>query len=276
MTVGITIALLLNDPPESDELDLRLSRSRDDSTVTNLNDHKPRAQSPSSFELDKSPRVKREETESEFSLADNKTWPAPPGGSSIKFVFQVPVVSPRLHERTIKEESLEPLGRGEYPTDFGSQTPEINPEGCVKPDPDIGIEGPDPVTIKREDHHIKEEIEEEKENLSTVSEPASPHSSCSHTPASATPSPFLPSPAKTPKRRTHHRRKSWPCQVRQCQGVFTNKRLYERHLSKEHRFKSTLCPVCGKTLGRKDYMADHIRSKRHKKALDEQKGLEKA
>ncbi|EWC48919.1 hypothetical protein DRE_00224 [Drechslerella stenobrocha 248] len=65
------------------------------------------------------------------------------------------------------------------------------------------------------------------------------------------------------------RRKSekWLCEIGHCGRRFSNKRIYEQHLSKDHRYKSATCQVCGKSLGRKDYMRDHIRSQRHQGAL---------
>ncbi|KAK6530411.1 hypothetical protein TWF694_003766 [Orbilia ellipsospora] len=63
------------------------------------------------------------------------------------------------------------------------------------------------------------------------------------------------------------RRKWWPCEISSCRKIFTNRREYEKHLSKVHKHKSTQCEICGGKLGRKDYMRDHVRSKRHTRAL---------
>ncbi|KAK6359115.1 hypothetical protein TWF696_000282 [Orbilia brochopaga] len=66
-------------------------------------------------------------------------------------------------------------------------------------------------------------------------------------------------------RKNPGRRKSdtWACEVAACDKRFSNKRRYEQHLSKEHKCKTAICTDCGKSLGRKDYMRDHIRSKKH-------------
>ncbi|EPS45786.1 hypothetical protein H072_259 [Dactylellina haptotyla CBS 200.50] len=79
----------------------------------------------------------------------------------------------------------------------------------------------------------------------------------------------VPDSPKSPSigNRLHRKRETWPCKSKDCKERFSNNRKYERHLSKRHRVKSTECPICGKTLGRKDYLRDHVRSQRHQKAL---------
>ncbi|KAF3910598.1 hypothetical protein ABW21_db0203494 [Orbilia brochopaga] len=75
---------------------------------------------------------------------------------------------------------------------------------------------------------------------------------------------------KNPGRRKNE---TWPCEIAPCAQRFSNKRQYEQHLSKTHKCKSAICPDCGKSLGRKDYMRDHVKSRRHLHALEDRKRL---
>ncbi|EGX45202.1 hypothetical protein AOL_s00173g303 [Orbilia oligospora ATCC 24927] len=269
MTVGITIAVLLNNTPETSEWEWKCSRSRDSYNSTIQNDEKSHNEGSSGPE-DQNTKIKLEDTEPVFKLEDSKTWFAPAGVPSLKLLWRSPLDSPR--QRTIKAESQSPelLDRDDRPCslDSSAQTPEVSAERWIKSDPDLEVDSP----IISDRQEIKEDIEEGSQNRLAIPEPSSSRSSSRYISTSGSPTPPAP---KAPGRRPHHRRKSWPCQVYQCKGIFTNKRLYERHLSRDHRYKSTECAICGKTLGRKDYMTDHIRSKRHKKALDEQKKLRK-
>ncbi|KAK6514823.1 hypothetical protein TWF506_007185 [Arthrobotrys conoides] len=273
MTVGITIAVLLNNTPESSEWEWKYSRSRALSS-TRQNDEKSHNEGISSGLEDQDTKIKLEDTEPVFKLEDSKTWFAPAGVPSLKLVWRSALDSPR--QRTIKEESRSPeldriIDRTPQDSfDASTQTPELSTEPRIKSDPDLELEVGSPVISDRQE--IKVEIEERSQTHLVVPEPSSSRSSSRYISASGSPTPPAPK-LKALVRRPHQRRKSWPCQEFSCKGIFTNKRLYERHLSRDHRFKSTECEVCGKSLGRKDYMTDHIRSRRHKKALDEQRKL---
>ncbi|KAF3914481.1 hypothetical protein AA313_de0205230 [Arthrobotrys entomopaga] len=82
----------------------------------------------------------------------------------------------------------------------------------------------------------------------------------------ASPKPSTPNACS--QRLSRRKRKNWwHCEIAACKKIFTNKREYEKHLSKAHKYKSTQCEICGGKLGRKDYLRDHVRSKRHILAL---------
>ncbi|KAK6530661.1 hypothetical protein TWF281_007500 [Arthrobotrys megalospora] len=246
MTVGITIAVLLNNAPDTGDWHWR--SSRDSSTTTQTDEKIQHLGSPEGE--DQKPNVKLEETESIFKLEDSKTWFTPAGVPNLKLPWPSP--SDSLRQKTVKEETPE-LDRV-CPTDFGSQTPELHTERLKRPNPDTRSVFP---------IVIKEETEEANRTPGPPPHAIKPPPHQIYTPDTSS------SPIPRPSaRRAHHRRKSWPCRDNQCEGVFTNKRLYERHLSRDHRYKSTVCSDCGKTLGRKDYMTDHVRSRRHRIALD--------